>query len=196
MSRIAKINRETKETKIDIKLDLDGVGKSDISTGIGFFDHMLEQLSFHSCIDLELHAQGDLHIDTHHTIEDIAISLGKAINQAIGDKKGMVRYAHSYVVMDEALVRSVIDFSGRPYLVWGIDIPVERIGDLETELIEHFFYSFAMNSLSSLHIDMIRGNNSHHIVEATFKSLAKAIRQAVEYDPKKVSSIPSTKGVL
>ncbi|MDE2361644.1 MAG: imidazoleglycerol-phosphate dehydratase HisB [Hyphomicrobiales bacterium] len=194
--RRATIQRKTKETDISVSVCLDGTGKSSISTGIGFFDHMLDQIARHALIDLEIAAKGDLHIDDHHTVEDVGIVLGQAVRQALGDRSGIRRYASAYVPMDEALSRAAIDLSGRPFLVFEAAFPTPKIGTFDTELVREFFQAFAGNSGATLHVDNIRGANSHHIAESCFKALARALRQAVEQDPRQGGVVPSTKGVL
>jgi imidazoleglycerol-phosphate dehydratase len=194
--RTATIHRKTNETEIEIELDLDGNGTYDVSTGIGFLDHMLEQLSRHSLIDLRLKAVGDLHIDQHHTTEDSGIALGTAIAQALGDRKGITRYGHAYAPMDETLTRCAIDISGRPFLVWKTDFSQPKLGELDTELIEHFFHSVAGAAGITLHVETLYGRNNHHIVESAFKAFARALRTAIEIDPRKSDAIPSTKGTL
>jgi imidazoleglycerol-phosphate dehydratase len=194
--RTATISRDTAETKISVTINLDGTGKYDIKTGVGFFDHMLDQLSRHSLIDMTVRADGDLHIDDHHTVEDVGIALGKALSQAIGDKRGIRRYGSSLLAMDEALVRTALDLSGRPFLVWNVDIPTAKIGSFDTELVREFFTAFATQGGITLNVNALDGFNSHHIVEAAFKSVAQALRIAVETDPRKADDIPSTKGTL
>jgi imidazoleglycerol-phosphate dehydratase len=194
--RNATIHRKTNETEIEITLDLDGTGTYDVSTGIGFLDHMLEQLSRHSLIDLSLKAVGDLHIDQHHTTEDSGIALGTAIAQALGDRRGITRYGHAYAPMDETLTRCAIDISGRPYLVWKTEFSQPKLGELDTELIEHFFHSVAGSAGITLHVETLYGRNNHHIVESAFKAFARALRIAIEIDPRKGDAIPSTKGTL
>ena len=194
--RNATIHRKTNETEIEITLDLDGTGTYDVSTGIGFLDHMLEQLSRHSLIDLRLKAVGDLHIDQHHTTEDSGIALGTAIAQALGDRRGITRYGHAYAPMDETLTRCAIDISGRPYLVWRTEFSQPKLGELDTELIEHFFHSVAGAAGITLHVETLYGRNNHHIVESSFKAAARALRAAIELDPRKGDAIPSTKGTL
>jgi imidazoleglycerol-phosphate dehydratase len=194
--RTATIHRKTNETEIAIDLDLDGTGTYDVSTGIGFLDHMLEQLSRHSLIDLRLKAVGDLHIDQHHTTEDSGIALGEAIARALGDRRGITRYGHAYAPMDETLSRCAIDISGRPFLVWRSAFSQSRLGELDTELIEHFFHSVAGSAGITLHIETLYGRNNHHIVESVFKAFARALRIAIEIDPRKSDAIPSTKGTL
>jgi len=194
--RNATIHRKTNETEIEITLDLDGTGTYDVSTGIGFLDHMLEQLSRHSLIDLKLKAVGDLHIDQHHTTEDSGIALGTAIAQALGDRRGITRYGHAYAPMDETLTRCAIDISGRPFLVWRTEFSQPKLGELDTELIEHFFHSVAGAAGITLHVETLYGRNNHHIVESAFKAFARALRIAIEIDPRKGDAIPSTKGTL
>ncbi len=194
--RTAKISRDTVETKISVEINLDGTGVYDNETGVGFFDHMLDQLSRHALIDMKVRAKGDLHIDDHHTVEDVGIALGKALSQAVGDKKGIRRYGSCLLPMDDALVRSALDISGRPYLVWNVEIPTAKIGTFDTELVREFFTAFAMQGGLTLHVESLDGFNSHHIVEAAFKSVAQALRVALETDPRKANDIPSTKGTL
>lgn len=194
--RTATIRRETKETSIEVALNLDGTGFYEISTGIGFLDHMLEQLSRHSLIDLRLKAVGDLHIDQHHTTEDAGIAIGEAVSQALGDRRGITRYGTAYAPMDETLTRCAIDISGRPFLVWKADFSQPRLGEMDTELFEHWFHSFAGSAGITLHLECLYGRNNHHIVESSFKALARALRQAIEIDPRKADSVPSTKGML
>ena len=193
--RIASIERNTKETQISVKINLDGEGKYQFNTGVPFLEHMLEQVTKHGAIDLEIKAVGDLHIDDHHTVEDIGITIGQAMKQALGDKKGIRRYGHAYVPLDEALSRVVIDFSGRPLLNSHVSYPEQNIGQFSTVLIDEFFQGFCNHALTTLHLDNIRGKNSHHIAETIFKAFGRALRMAVEYDPR-MSNIPSTKGVL
>jgi imidazoleglycerol-phosphate dehydratase len=194
--RIAKINRKTKETSVEVEINLDGKGLYKIDTGIGFLDHMLEQLSKHSLIDINLKAKGDLHIDLHHTTEDSGIAIGEAIAKALGDKRGIKRYAHAYIPMDETLSRVSLDISGRPYLVWNVKLKVEKLGEMDTELFKEWFQAFAQNAGLTLHIENIYGDNSHHIIESCFKGLAKALRNAIEEDKRILDSIPSTKGKI
>ena len=194
--RMGRIARTTAETDILVELNLDGTGRYDVSTGIGFLDHMVEQFARHSLIDLTLKVQGDLHIDAHHTTEDSAIALGQALDQALGDKGGIGRYGTAYSPMDETLVRVALDISGRPYLVWKARFTQEKLGELDTELIEHWFHSVAQACGITLHIQLLYGQNNHHICEATFKGFARAMRQAVELDPRKGGAVPSTKGQL
>ena len=194
--RRATVQRKTKETDISLAIALDGSGKSAISTGIGFFDHMLDQIARHGLFDLEIAAKGDLHIDDHHTVEDVGIALGQAIRQALGDRKGIRRYATAHVPMDEALTRVSLDLSGRAFLVFEAQFPTPKIGTFDTELVREFFQALAGNCGANVHVDNIRGANSHHIAESCFKALARALREAVEIDPRQSDAIPSTKGVL
>ena len=194
--RKASISRKTVETTIEVSIDLDGTGIYDNQTGVGFFDHMLDQLSRHALIDMKIRAKGDLHIDDHHTVEDTGIALGQALAKALGDKKGIRRYGSCLLPMDEALVRAALDLSGRPFLVWNLDLPSSKIGTFDTELVREFFTAFAMQGGITLNIEKLSGLNSHHIVEATFKAVAGALREAVETDPRKADAIPSTKGTL
>jgi imidazoleglycerol-phosphate dehydratase len=194
--RKARIERKTKETEIVAEVNLDGTGIFSVSTGVGFFDHMVEQLSRHSLIDIALSAKGDLHIDQHHTVEDCGIVLGHAIAKALGAKRGINRYAHAYLPMDEALTRVALDISGRPYLIWHAGFPSEKIGDMDTNLFREFFQAFAQNAGITLHIEFIYGENSHHLAESCFKGLARALRSAITIDEKMKSEIPSTKGQL
>ncbi|MGP1628586.1 MAG: imidazoleglycerol-phosphate dehydratase HisB [Giesbergeria sp.] len=194
--RTAEVSRNTAETRITVRINLDGTGQSQLSTGIGFFDHMLEQIARHGLIDLEVRADGDLHIDGHHTVEDVGITLGQAVARAIGDKKGLRRYGHAYVPLDEALTRVVIDLSGRPGLVQNIAFTSGMIGEFDTQLTHEFFQGFANHAGATLHIDNLRGVNAHHQCETAFKAFARALRTAVERDPRSAGSIPSTKGVL
>ncbi len=194
--RKATLSRKTAETAIEVSLNLDGTGLYDNQTGVGFFDHMLDQLARHSLIDLTVKASGDTHIDDHHTVEDVGITLGKALVEALGDKRGIRRYGACLLPMDDTLVRAALDLSGRPYLVWEVDFTAPKIGSFDTELVREFFTAFAMNGGITLHVDGIRGINSHHIAEAAFKAVARALREAVEADPRKGDAIPSTKGTL
>lgn len=196
MSRTALIARHTSETRIDGRLDLDGSGKYTISTGIGFFDHMLEQLARHGLFDLDLTCVGDLHIDQHHTTEDVALALGAAVSAALGDRSGIARYGEAHAPMDETLTRVVLDISGRPHCTWKSGFSTQRLGEWDTELIEHWFSSFAQTAGITLHVETLYGSNNHHIVESCFKGLARALRQAVTLDPRKAGMIPSTKGSL
>jgi imidazoleglycerol-phosphate dehydratase len=194
--RKARIERKTKETGISAEVNLDGKGAYSISTGIGFFDHMLEQLSRHSRIDITLSAKGDLHVDGHHTVEDCGIALGQAVAKALGDKRGIARYAHAYLPMDETLTRTALDISGRPYLIWRVALPAPKIGDMDSELFREFFQAFAQNAGITLHIELLYGENSHHIAESCFKGLARALATAIAIDEKAKGEIPSTKGQL
>lgn len=194
--RTAKISRKTAETEIMVEIDLDGAGRYDNQTGVGFFDHMLDQLSRHSLIDMKIRCKGDLHIDDHHTVEDVGIALGQALAKAVGDKKGIRRYGECHLPMDDAQVRAALDLSGRAYLVWGVAFPTQKIGTFDTELVREFFQGFASAGGITLHIDQLHGFNSHHIAEAAFKATARALRSALEVDPRKADAIPSTKGVL
>jgi len=194
--RTATYERKTKETEISVELNLDGTGVYDVHTGIGFLDHMLEQLSRHSLMDLTLRAKGDLHIDGHHTTEDCGIVIGTAIKRALGDMTGITRYANAYIPMDETLSRAAIDISGRPFLVWKVDFPRAKIGDMDTELFEEFFRAFAFGAGMTLHVENLYGTNSHHIIESCFKAVARAMRVATETDPRKADAVPSTKGTL
>ena len=194
--RIAEISRNTAETKITVKVNLDGSGKASLSTGIGFFDHMLDQIARHGLIDLDIHAVGDLHIDGHHTVEDVGITLGQAVAKAVGDKKGLRRYGHAYVPLDEALSRVVIDFSGRPGLEMHVPFKSGMIGTFDSQLAYEFFQGFVNHAFVTLHIDNLRGDNSHHQAETVFKAFARALRMALEIDPRAADVIPSTKGSL
>ncbi|CAO6132483.1 HisB Imidazoleglycerol-phosphate dehydratase [Candidatus Pelagibacterales bacterium] len=194
--RIAKVNRKTKETSIEAEVNLDGKGVYNINTGIGFLNHMLEQLSKHSLVDINLKAKGDLHIDLHHTTEDSGIVIGEAIAKALGDKRGIKRYAHAYIPMDETLSRVSLDISNRPYLVWNVKLKVEKLGEMDTELFKEWFQAFSQSAGITLHIENIYGDNSHHIIESCFKGLARALRLALEKDARAGDSLPSTKGIL
>ncbi|MDA9231079.1 imidazoleglycerol-phosphate dehydratase HisB [Rickettsiales bacterium] len=194
--RTAQVKRETKETQIDVKVNLDGTGKHNISTGIGFLDHMMEQISCHSLIDIDMKIKGDLHVDFHHVTEDCGIALGNAIKKALSDKKGINRFAFFYVPMDETLTRVVIDICGRAYPVWNVDLKIEKVGSMDTELFREWFYAFANALGCNLHVENLYGINSHHIVESCFKGLAKSLRIAVEIDERKSDQISSTKGTL
>ena len=194
--RTATLRRDTSETRISVSVNLDGTGQYDIHTGVGFFDHMLEQLARHSLIDVTLHCDGDLHIDQHHTVEDSALALGSAVAQALGDKRGIRRYADALSPMDETLTRVALDISGRPWLVWRAHFSQARLGEMDTEMFQHFFHSFAQNAGITLHIETLYGDNNHHIAESMFKGLARSLRTAVEIDPRKADAIPSTKGIL
>ena len=194
--RTAKVNRKTKETDISCEINLDGTGQNEISTGIGFFDHMMEIFSHHSLIDLKLKAEGDIHVDFHHTVEDAAYVLSEAINKAIGEKKGINRYGFFYIPMDESLSRTVIDFSGRPEFVWKVSLGLKKIGEMDTELFHEFFKAFCNESKCNLHIENFYGDNNHHIIESCFKSFARSIRQALTVDERIKNIIPSSKGTL
>lgn len=194
--RTADVNRETRETQIRVQINLDGTGQSNLHTGIGFFDHMLDQIARHGLIDLDIQAKGDLHIDGHHTVEDVGITLGQAVAQAVGDKKGIRRYGHAYVPLDEALSRVVIDFSGRPGLEMHVPFKSGVIGQFDTQLTYEFFQGFANHAFVTLHIDNLRGENAHHQAETVFKAFGRALRSALEIDPRSVGQIPSTKGSL
>ncbi len=194
--RKATITRKTAETDITVEIDLDGTGSYDNQTGVGFFDHMLDQLARHALIDMTVRASGDLHIDDHHTVEDTGIALGQALAEALGNKRGIRRYGACLLPMDDALVRTALDLSGRPYLVWNVEMPTAKIGTFDTELVREFFQSFSTHGGITLHVDALHGLNSHHIAEAAFKSVARALREAVETDPRKSDAIPSTKGAL
>ena len=194
--RSATIKRKTKETDIAVTVALDGEGAAKISTGVGFFDHMLEQIARHSLIDITIKADGDLHIDQHHTVEDVGIALGQALKQALGDMKGITRYADVHLPMDEAMTRAAIDISGRPYLVWKVNFTRVKIGEMDSELFREFFQAFAQNAGITLHIENLYGKNNHHIAETCFKALARALKVAVAIDPRQKSRVPSTKGSL
>ena len=195
LTRRVERARKTRETDVRVVFDLDGRGDARTATGIGFLDHMLAQFARHGLFDLEVQCSGDLEIDGHHTVEDIAITLGESISEALGDKTGLVRYGHAYVPMDEALARAVVDLSGRPYLVYSVADTRDRVGDLETQLVEHFWHSLATSAKVTLHVDLLRGHNQHHITEAIFKACARALAMATRLDPR-VSGVPSTKGAL
>jgi imidazoleglycerol-phosphate dehydratase len=194
--RQAQVTRNTLETKIEVRLNLDGSGKSRLATGIGFFDHMLDQVARHGMVDLEIEAKGDLHVDAHHTVEDVGITLGQAFTQAIGDKKGVRRYGHAYVPLDEALSRVVIDLSGRPGLEYSVDYARGLIGEFDVDLVHQFFQGFANHALVTLHIDNLKGRNAHHQAETIFKAFGRALRMAVELDARASGTLPSTKGSL
>lgn len=194
--RQASVTRKTNETDITVEINLDGTGSYDNETGIGFFDHMLDQLSRHSLIDMKVRSTGDLHIDDHHSVEDVGIALGQALAQALGDKKGIRRYGECHLPMDDTQVRCALDLSARPFLVWNVDMPTAKIGTFDTELVREFFQAFATHGGITLHVDRLHGFNSHHIAEAAFKAVARALRVAVETDPRKADAIPSTKGSL
>lgn len=194
--RTGSVDRNTKETKISVSLNLDGTGQYDVSTGIGFLDHMLEQLSRHSLIDLTVKAEGDLHIDFHHTTEDTGIAIGEAFAEALGDRKGITRYGSTYIPMDETLSRVALDISNRPYLIWRVEFTKPKLGDMDTELFKEWFQAFAQAAGITLHVENLYGENNHHIVESCYKGIARALRQAIEIDPRKADEVPSTKGVL
>ncbi|MEM1005601.1 MAG: imidazoleglycerol-phosphate dehydratase HisB [Pseudomonadota bacterium] len=194
--RSAKISRQTAETEISVEVNLDGTGSYDNQTGVGFFDHMLDQLSRHALIDMTIRAKGDYHIDDHHTVEDTGIALGQALTQALGDKKGIRRYGECHLPMDDAQVRCALDLSGRAFLIWNVDFPTSKIGTFDTELVREFFQALSTHGGITLHVDRLHGLNSHHIAEAAFKAVARALRSAVETDPRKADAIPSTKGAL
>lgn len=194
--RTATITRKTAETDISVTVDLDGTGQYDNQTGVGFFDHMLDQLARHSLIDMTIRATGDLHIDDHHTVEDTGIALGQALTQAMGDKTGIRRYGACLLPMDDALVRCALDLSARPFLIWNVDLPTAKIGRFDTELVREFFQAMSTHGGITLHVDMLHGINSHHIAEAAFKAVARSLRDALEVDPRKADAIPSTKGAL
>lgn len=194
--RTATIERKTKETEVRATVNLDGKGMYNVSTGIGFLDHMLEQLSRHSLVDITLEAKGDLHIDYHHTTEDVGITLGDAVSKALGERRGIVRYGSALVPMDETLTRVALDLSGRPYFIWKVNFTKPKLGDMDTELFREWFQALAFNSGMTLHMENLYGENNHHIVESCFKGLARALRDAISIDPRKMDDIPSTKGVL
>ena len=194
--RTAEVNRNTAETRISVKLNLDGTGQARLHTGIGFFDHMLDQIARHGMLDLDVQAEGDLHIDGHHTVEDVGIAFGQAVHQAVGDKKGIRRYGHAYVPLDEALSRVVIDLSGRPGLVMNVPFKSGMIGSFDSQLAHEFFQGFVNHAFVTLHIDNLRGENAHHQAETVFKAFARALRSALELDPRAAGTIPSTKGSL
>lgn len=195
-ARIAEVSRDTKETQIRVRVNLDGTGEARLNTGIGFFDHMLDQIARHGLIDLDIEARGDLHIDGHHTVEDVGITLGLAVAKAIGDKKGITRYGHSYVPLDEALSRVVIDFSGRPGLEMDVKFTAGSVGAFDTQLTYEFFQGFVNHALVTLHIDNLKGHNAHHQAETMFKAFGRALRMAMTLDPRSAGVIPSTKGTL
>ena len=190
------VNRKTKETTIEVKVNLDGKGKSDINTGIGFLDHMLDQISKHSLIDISIKAKGDLHVDLHHTTEDSALAFGEALNKALGERKGIKRFGQALSAMDETLSRVVVDCSNRPYLVWKVNFTISQLGEMETELFKEWFQAFSQSSGITLHVENLYGENNHHIIESCFKGLARALREAVSIDLKRTNEIPSTKGSL
>ncbi|MFW2390952.1 MAG: imidazoleglycerol-phosphate dehydratase HisB [Alphaproteobacteria bacterium] len=195
-SRTASVDRRTKETKISATVDLDGTGAYDVSTGVGFLDHMIEQLARHSLIDIALTCDGDLHIDQHHTTEDCGIALGQALAEALGDKAGITRYGAAYLPMDETLTRVALDVSGRPFLIWDVEFTRAKIGDMDTELFREWFQAFAQNAGITLHVENLYGENNHHIAETCYKALARALRQAIAIDPRQSGRVPSTKGQL
>ncbi len=194
--RRAKIARKTAETDISVEINLDGTGVYDNHTGVGFFDHMLDQLARHALIDMTVRCAGDTHIDDHHTVEDVGITLGQALREALDDKRGIRRYGACLLPMDDALVRAALDLSGRPYLVWHVEMPTPKIGTFDTELVREFFQAFSTHGGITLHVDALHGINSHHIAEATFKAVARALREAVEAEPRRSDAVPSTKGTL
>ncbi len=194
--RTATVTRNTAETAIDVAVNIDGTGRYSVSTGIGFLDHMVEQLSRHSLIDIEMTVKGDLHIDQHHTVEDSALALGEAVAKALGDKRGIRRYGDALSPMDETLTRVALDISGRPYLVFDVEFSQPRLGEMDTEMFEHWVHSFAQTAGLTLHVETLHGSNNHHIAEAAYKGLARSLRTAVEIDARKADAIPSTKGVL
>jgi imidazoleglycerol-phosphate dehydratase len=194
--RTAKVARKTNETEIAVTLDLDGTGIYEVATGIGFLDHMLEQLSRHSLMDLTVNAKGDLHIDFHHTTEDTGIAIGEAVSQALGDRRGITRYAEATIPMDETLTRATIDISNRPYLIWRVNFSKSKLGDMDTELFKEWFQAFAQAAGITLHIENLYGENNHHIIESCYKALARALRNAITIDPRKAEDVPSTKGTL
>ena len=194
--REARITRKTTETEVTVALNLDGTGVAQVATGVGFFDHMLDQLARHALIDLRVSAKGDLHIDDHHTVEDCGIALGQALTAALGDKRGIRRYGHFHLAMDDTQVACALDLSGRPWLVWNVAFTAPKIGSFDTELVREFFQALSTHGGITLHLDLIHGLNSHHIAEATFKAVARALREAVEPDPRRAGVIPSTKGML
>ncbi len=194
--RVGRITRSTKETAITLEINLDGSGKAEIATGIGFFDHMLESFAKHGLFDLKITAKGDLHVDMHHTVEDVGICLGEAVKQALGNFAGIRRFGHAYIPMDEALSRAAVDFSNRPYLIWRVALARPKLGEMDTELFKEWFQAFAMNAGACVHVENLYGENTHHIVESSFKALARAVRQAVELDDRLKGAVASTKGVL
>ena len=196
MMRTARIARKTTETDVSVEMNLDGSGRAEIATGVGFFDHMLDQLARHSLIDMTVTATGDLHIDDHHTVEDTGIALGQALREALGDKGGIRRYGACLLPMDDALVRAALDLSGRPYLVWDVTLGADRIGSFDAQLVREFFQAFATHGGITLHVASLAGINAHHVAEAAFKAVARALREAVEPDPRREGAVPSTKGIL
>ena len=194
--RTSTVKRDTKETKISVEINLDGTGKYEVSTGIGFLDHMLEQLSRHSLMDLKVKAEGDLHIDYHHTTEDTGWAIGEAFSKALGDRKGITRYGSAYIPMDETLSRVALDLSNRPYLIWKVDFSKAKLGDMDTELFREWFQAFSQSAGTTLHVENLYGENNHHIIESCYKGIARALRVAIEIDPRKSDEVPSTKGKL
>ncbi len=194
--RVGSVTRNTKETRISATIGIDGSGRSEIETGIGFLDHMLDQLARHGLMDLEVKAEGDLHIDGHHTTEDTGIVMGQAVAQALGDRKGIRRYGHAYIPMDETLARVSLDISNRPYLIWKVDFTRDKLGTMDTELFKEWFQAFAQQAGLTLHVEVLYGTNNHHMIEACFKGLARALRHAMEIDPRAADSLPTTKGML
>ncbi|KGJ11297.1 imidazoleglycerol-phosphate dehydratase HisB [Paracoccus sanguinis] len=194
--RTATVTRETNETRIEVRVDLDGTGRSESVTGIGFFDHMIDQLARHALIDITLSCDGDRHIDDHHSVEDCGIALGQALREALGTKRGIRRYGSFHLAMDDTLVRAALDLSGRPYLVWNLPFPADKIGTFDTELVREFFQALSTHAGMTLHVDLLHGLNAHHIAEAAFKAVARALREAVEPDPRLGDALPSTKGAL
>lgn len=194
--RTATVTRETNETRIEVRVDLDGTGRSESVTGIGFFDHMIDQLARHALIDITLSCDGDRHIDDHHSVEDCGIALGRALREALGTKRGIRRYGSFHLAMDDTLVRAALDLSGRPYLVWNLPFPADKIGTFDTELVREFFQALSTHAGMTLHVDLLHGLNAHHIAEAAFKAVARALREAVEPDPRLGDALPSTKGAL
>ncbi|UWQ05411.1 imidazoleglycerol-phosphate dehydratase HisB [Aliiroseovarius crassostreae] len=194
--RTAKVSRSTAETEISVEINLDGTGKYDNQTGVGFFDHMLDQLSRHSLIDMTIRAKGDYHIDDHHTVEDTGIALGQALARALGDKKGIRRYGECHLPMDDAQVRAALDLSARPFLIWNVEFTAPKIGNFDTELVREFFQALSTHGGITLHVDQLHGFNAHHVAEAAFKAVARALRMAVESDPRMADALPSTKGAL
>jgi len=194
--RTATVTRETNETRIEVRVDLDGTGRSESVTGIGFFDHMIDQLARHALVDITLSCDGDRHIDDHHSVEDCGIALGRALREALGEKRGIRRYGSFHLAMDDTLVRAALDLSGRPYLVWNLPFPAEKIGTFDTELVREFFQALSTHAGMTLHVDLLHGLNAHHIAEAAFKAVARALREAVEPDPRLGDALPSTKGAL
>ena len=196
MNRTAELARNTKETQVRVAVDLDGTGEAHVSTGIGFYDHMLESFARHGSIDMKVETKGDLHIDMHHTVEDTGIVLGQAFKEALAGFAGVRRFGHAYIPMDETLTRCAVDLSNRPYLIWKVKFDRPKVGDMDTELFKEFHHAFAMNAGACVHLETLYGENSHHIAESGFKALARALRQAIEFDPKTLGHAPSTKGVL